>query len=802
MSKKLIYFTSFVMILSPAVLGNIIVDDNFDDGAIGTNNTGIGTGFNTVSLTGGSVTESDSSANLINTVNGAARAGIASKEGAVIGGKIARFEFIGVSFARNTANTGTGTTGRTAVGVRGDSTAEDVDGGVATGFWIQFESGDIGETNASWSGTSTLFYESSAGVKTVLATWEYNTLNWDDNNAATMDFTPVLDITLDLGPNGYTLTIEGDTISNVTGSLSGTYASAGITNELTMGYAFAFNQGEAPGLNMSIDEIVIMEGVPAPVFAALPNPEDGGKDIIRDVILSWTPGEFAETHNLFFGNDFNDVNNATETNLLNTTYVEGLDVNSYDIGSLEFGMTYYWRIDEVNAPSKPGKYKGIVWSFTVEPIAYKLPADKITVTAISSTKGNDPINTINEAGLDPNTEQHTNGSGSWASSGTDTNDVWIRYDFDKTYKLYEMLVWNYNHTLLWRYGFKDVLIEYSEDGQTWTQLTTVTQFDRASGKPDYVYNTVVPFNGAAAKSVRITALSNWGTYKNSGLSEVRFNYIPVRARQATPETGATDVSVNTTLSWRPGREAVSHNVYITTSEEAIEDGSAPVHTVTVNSYVPSLNVGQTYYWRVDEVNNSETPSVWQSDIWSFITQEYITIDDFEDYNNSSGYEIWGTWIDGYGIDENGSQMGHTNSPFAETTIVEHGRQSAPVYYDNTTAQANYSQVTRTFDSNMNWQVSGADTIRLYYHGVADQAAENLYISLEDSTGKSAKVFAPADALSTIVWTEWIIPYSQFTGVNMTKIKKISVGVGNTASPLKGTGVVYIDNIGYGHTLSQ
>jgi hypothetical protein len=555
---------------------------------------------------------------------------------------------------------------------------------------------------------------------------------------------------------------------------------------------------------LDVDELIaIMNGLgQSSELATDPSPEDTESDVSFKTSLGWTPGEFADTHNVFFGTDLNDVNNATVNNPLGVTVAQALDVNSYIPGALEYGVTYFWRVDEVNAPSKPGSYKGDVWSFTSEPYVYKLPADRITVTAISSAKGNDPINTINEAGLDPNTDEHSNGSGSWASSGTDTNDVWIRYDFDKAYKLQEMLVWNYNHTLLWRYGFKDVLIEYSEDGQTWTQNTSVTQFDRASGKPDYVYNTVVPFNGVSAKSVRITALSNWGTYKNSGLSEIRFIYLPVRARYPKPEADSNEVSINTTLSWRPGREAVSHNVYISTSEEAIENGSAPVHTVTVNSYVPSLNLGQAYYWRVDEANNSETPSLWQGDMWSFISQEYVTIDNFEDYNDSSGYEIWSTWIDGYGIDENGSQMGHTNAPFAEKTIKEQGRQSAPIYYDNTTAKANYSEVTRTFDSTMNWQVSGADTIRLYYHGVADQAAENLYIALEDSTGKSAKVFAPADALGTTEWTEWVIPYSQFTGVNMTKIKKISIGVGDTPTPLKGSGVVYIDNIGYGHAIEN
>jgi hypothetical protein len=729
--------------------------------------------------------------------------------------------------------------------------------------------------------------------------------------------------------------------------------------------------------------------------AASPTPEDEETDVYHAIYLSWKSGDYADKHMIFFGTDFNDVNEATISNPLGTSVSGELDVNNFNPGMLEYETTYYWRVDEINAPSSPGTYHGQVWTFTVEPYYYKIPADRITATAISSAKGNDPNNTINESGLDPNTDEHSNGSGSWASSGTDTNDVWIRYDFDKPYKLHEMLVWNYNHTLLWRYGFKDVLIEYSEDGQTWTQNTSVTQFDRASGKPDYVYNTVVPFNGAVAKSVRITALSNWGTYKNSGLSEVRFIYIPVRARYPKPEADSEEVSVNANLGWRPGREAVSHNVYISTSEEAIENGSAPVHTVTANSYVPSLDVGQTYYWRVDEANNAETPSLWQGDIWSFVSQEYITIDDFEDYNDSAGYEIWSTWVDGYGVDENGSQMGHTSSPFAEKSIVEHGKQSAPIYYDNTTARANYSEVTRTFASNMNWTSNGADTLRLYYrgdavtysqptpgvvamsaegsdiYGTTDQfrfvykqlngngsiiarvdsieranawskagvmirnsldpdsahatailAANNtaqferrttkggtttttdvtnldnpywmkitrtgstftaersadgdnwvsfeadpitastatitmgntvyiglvvtshqpdvlaaatfsgletignvtgnwtveaigdtdqadgtntidmLYVSLEDSTGKSAKVFAPANAVGAGDWMEWKIPYDQFTGVNMTKIKKITIGVGDTPTPLKGSGVIYIDNIGYGHSMTE
>lgn len=58
-----------------------------------------------------------------------------------------------------------------------------------------------------------------------------------------------------------------------------------------------------------------------------------------------------------------------------------------------------------------------------------------------------------------------------------------------------------------------------------------------------------------------------------GLSEVRFSYIPVSAREPNPASGAKDVSVNATLGWRAGREAAKHNVYLSTDQQAVIDGT-------------------------------------------------------------------------------------------------------------------------------------------------------------------------------------------------------------------------------------
>ncbi len=56
------------------------------------------------------------------------------------------------------------------------------------------------------------------------------------------------------------------------------------------------------------------------VKAADPDPADGAADVPRDVVLSWTPGEFADLHDVYFGTSFDDVNDAI--NLRGLEYVE------------------------------------------------------------------------------------------------------------------------------------------------------------------------------------------------------------------------------------------------------------------------------------------------------------------------------------------------------------------------------------------------------------------------------------------------------------------------------------------------
>jgi hypothetical protein len=84
------------------------------------------------------------------------------------------------------------------------------------------------------------------------------------------------------------------------------------------------------------------------------------------------------------------------------------------------------------------------------------------------------------------------------------------------------------------------------------------------------------------------------------------------------------------------------------------------------------------------------------------------------------------------------------------------------------------------------------------------SSEPMYVTIEDSTGKT-KTVVNADAAITTrpTWQEWAIPYSDLSGVNLSRVKKMYIGVGSRTNPAAGgTGIVYIDDIAYGSSADE
>jgi regulation of enolase protein 1 (concanavalin A-like superfamily) len=456
-----------------------------------------------------------------------------------------------------------------------------------------------------------------------------------------------------------------------------------------------------------------------PDRALNPSPANEATDVLRDVPLSWTPAPGGGKQDVYFGTSFDVVNQATTVADPGGVYRGRIDPNTYAVGLLTLGQTYYWRVDKVNAPPDSKIIKGSVWSFTVEPLAYRMT--NITATASSSDAGAGPQNTINNSGM-TNELHSTADAAMWLSSRTGPQPAWIQYEFDSVYKLREMRVWNYNVIFepVLGFGFKDVTVEYSTDGTAWTVLKE-TQFARATGVGNYASGTTVDFGGLPVKFVRLTAKSNWGGFVlQFGLSEVRFYYTPVSPKQPSPASAATGVNMDAMLSWRAGREAASHKVYFGADRQAVADGTAPVKTVTGPSFDPGpLEFGKTYFWKVAEVNDAATPKVWDGDVWSFSTLEFSIVDDFESYTDDLNAKttIFDTWVDGFadGFKSSGSTVGNDPAPFAERTIIHGGKQSMPLDYNNTKTPF-YSEAERTWDKPQDWTANGADTLTIWFRG--------------------------------------------------------------------------------------
>jgi hypothetical protein len=109
------------------------------------------------------------------------------------------------------------------------------------------------------------------------------------------------------------------------------------------------------------------------------------------------------------------------------------------------------------------------------------------------------------------------------------------------------------------------------------------------------------------------------------------------------------------------------------------DGTALAVTVSYAIIIRRSDDGCDYYWRIDEVNEAEAISTWAGPVWSFSTQEFVVVDDFEGYNDDveAGTAIFDTWLDGW-TNGTGSTVGYMNAPFAEQAVVHSGKQSMPL----------------------------------------------------------------------------------------------------------------------------
>ncbi len=559
------------------------------------------------------------------------------------------------------------------------------------------------------------------------------------------------------------------------------------------------------GQKIFLNAVLYMLGKPVNASIAVsPVPANEESDVLRDSTLSWTSGEGAATHDVYFGTTLADVNEASRDTPNGVLVATEQAANTFDPGRLEFAGTYYWRVDEVE--QNGAVHKGDLWSFTVESYSYAIK--NVTATASSWQPNMGPEKTVDGSGLDALDQHSTLGTDMWLSAKNGVQPTWIQYEFDKVSKLDKMLVWNSNQGVESSIGFgaRDVTVEYSADGVAWVALGDF-EFTQAPGLSTYTADTTVDFHGLAVKAVKVTIHTNWGDLlQQYGLSEVRFYAVPVDARQPSPAAGATGVTPQAMLNWRSGREAASHKLYLSTDQQAVIDETVAPIVTSQPSYTATVDLVKTYYWKVVEVNDAQSPATWQSDVWSFSTADYAVVEDFERYTNDSPNRVFQTWIDGGGFSADeffpkgnpgngtGSFVGYDplTRGIMETTAFHGGTKSAPLFYNND-ASVPTSETTRTFDAPQDWTASSVETLMVCFYGDPNNGQNvPLWVKLTDQDNKSAKVtFGEVlTALTEPAWTEWNIPLSNFTGMNLAEVTSITIGVG----PGGGSGQLFLDDI--------
>jgi hypothetical protein len=239
-----------------------------------------------------------------------------------------------------------------------------------------------------------------------------------------------------------------------------------------------------------------------------------------------------------------------------------------------------------------------------------------------------------------------------------------------------------------------------------------------------------------------------------------------------PADGATDVSVDADLTWVEADFTTSRELWFgkVGAMEKVSPAPPP------NTYEPgTLDWGQTYQWRVDEVGPGGVVS---SRVATFTTKACGTVDDFESYANDAAIEA--AWPHNIPPEPTGP----LHYVFLETGQAYEGGKAMRLEYQNQ-YEPYFTEATRTFAVPVSWDVSNLAALSLFFRGrKANVPGQPIYVRLADAAANTFTVTHPYDyAVEADSWNEWRIDLKQFSdaGLNLSLVKKLTVGVGDGAN---------------------
>ena len=405
-------------------------------------------------------------------------------------------------------------------------------------------------------------------------------------------------------------------------------------------------------------------------LATRPGPKDDSLILATWVNLSWSPGDFAVSHDIYIGDNFDDVDAGAEStfvgNQADTFVVAGFPGFAFPDGLVP-GSTYYWRIDEVNDTEPDSPWKGDIWSFSIAPNTAYDPgpadgADSVNVDgSLSWTAGLGAI--LHTVYFGDNFDDVSNAAGGSPQGTTKFTPGTLKRA----------------RTYYWRVDEFDVVETHKGDIWSFTTEGAVTALDPANGAVDVTQTPVLTWTPGPGTSHEVYFGTDGASLELKGSGNLGSESF---------EPGQLEWS--TTYYWR---------VDEVNSANADSPWTGPLWSFTTANFLI-----------IDDM------------------ESYNDLDEGEPGSN----RIYLAWADGFDNPAtNGSVVGNANAPFAEQTIVNGGLQSMPMSYDNAVGK---SEATLTLTSNRNWTENGVNTLTIWYIGDAANAPETMYVVLNGSAG--------------------------------------------------------------------
>jgi hypothetical protein len=519
---------------------------------------------------------------------------------------------------------------------------------------------------------------------------------------------------------------------------------AGNTYSIVMEYyeetanAIAELRWESPS---TPKQIIPQAAFSLPIKAGSPNPRNGATDVKHAPVLKWEAGDYAVSHEVYFGTDEEAVKNATAAS---PEYkgTKALGDESFDPGKLDWASTYYWRVDEVNSANPDSPWVGSVWSFTT--------GDFLIVDDFEDyNTGDNQIWFAWNDGLGAGTagtEPYVPGNGTGSMVGDESTLSYTE----------ESIVHSGAQSMpYWYDNNKQGFAYYSEAVKTlsaqrdWTEegVTELSLWFR--GYPASV-------GGFVEGPVGTYTMTGSGTDIWDNADEFHYAY---KTLTGVGSIEARVESVSNTNNWAKAGVMI---------RESLEPGS--VHATMVVTPAQGVSFQRRNF--TDDVSSDTTTGGMQAPYWVKIERD--SSGNFTAYYSADG----STW----------TLQGTENITMSSNVYIGLALTSHDTAL---TCQAVFTNVTTTGTVGPQW--ANQDI------GIATNDAEPLYVAVSNSAGAPAVVVHddPA-AAQTSAWTEWVIPLQTFAdkGIALTNVDKIAIGLGtkdNMTTP-GGSGKMFFDDI--------